>query len=172
MQSRTTSKKTLVALALLLYLLALMALLSGCKPRKSLVEHRSDSLAVRTDSGVQLRDTLLRVPPAHVQASLPLPKPGMDLPPTTARSNRAWSTVQITNGILRHSGGCDSLALAATLYDRWQRTQKASTKVLTRYETKVVTVTPKWAWWALAIASFLVLLRLWPLLRRFINPLP
>lgn len=155
-----------MALALLLFFAALaVVLLTGCKGERTLVEHRSDTLRTEVRSGSRARDTLIVVPGGRVQASLPLPTPGTDLSPTTARSERAWSTVWITGGTLTHSGGCDTLQLKATLWDHWQRESMAKSTVQVRTETKVVPVTPKWAWWALCIAIFLALWRLWPLLR-------
>lgn len=155
-----------MALALLLFFAALaVVLLTGCKGKRTLVEHRSDTLRTETHSGVQPRDTLLTVPGSRVEATLPLPPPGTDLPPTTVRSERAWSTVAIKDGTLQHAGGCDTLRLTATLWDRWQRESTASKTVQVRTETITVPVTPKWAWWALGIATFLALWRLWPLLR-------
>lgn len=168
MRSRTTSTATttVTALALLWFAAAMLVLLlSGCKAKRTLEEHRSDTLRTEIRSGVQQRDTLLTVPGSRVEASLPLPPPGADLPPTTARGDRAWSTVVIRAGTLTHSGGCDTVELRATLWDRWQRESSAHTVVQVRTETKEVPVTPKWAWWALGIATFLALWRLWPLLR-------
>lgn len=159
-----------MALALLLFFAALaVVLLAGCSGRRTLAEHRSDTLRLETRSGVQRRDTLLTVPGSRVVATLPLPSPGTDLPPTTTRSERAWSTVAISHGTLTHSGGCDTLQLTATLWDRWQRENTASKTVQVRTETKTVPVTPRWAWYALGMAIILAVWRLWPLLRRIIT---
>lgn len=150
--------------------LLLMALMAGCKQVKESVQ--VDTFKhTEVRSGVSPRDTLLTVPASSVEASLPLPAPGTDLPPTTARSERAWSTVSIAQGVLTHAGGCDTLALAATLWDRWERTRQDSTYVRHSMEVVYVTRTPKWAWYAAGLAALLTLWRLWPLLLRFIKPI-
>lgn len=171
MRSPTTSTIPLAAkVALAVLLLSLLFALGACRSKRT-VQTTTTVQSTETHSGVSPRDTLIPVPPAHVEATLPLPPCGMDLPPTTARSDRAWSTVAIINGTLSHSGGCDSAALAATLWHTWERSHQDKVVTETLYEQVEVVRTPRWAWWALATALLLTLWRLWPLLRRIIKPL-
>lgn len=159
-------------LAVLVFFLAILVLmLCGCRAQKQVAETRSTTVTTERASGVSPRDTALTLPGGRVEASLPLPPQGMDLPPTTARSERAWSTVSITHGVLTHAGGCDTVAMALRLWDRWERTALGRTEVQVRTERTEVPVTPKWAWWALGAALLMTLWRLWPLLLRLFKPI-
>lgn len=154
-------------------MLALLTLcvLPACKGGRQLTERTTTTEHMELRTTVVPRDTSLLVPASHVSGSVSLPAPGKDLKPHTVRSSRAWSTVAVVNGVVEHSGGCDSTELAATLFDRWTKEVGTKETVHTVYEVRTVTRTPKWAWWALATSIGMVLWRLAPLLLRLIKPL-
>lgn len=167
MRSRLTSRKRLLLLALLV-LLAFA--LGACKRRQQLTHTVTTTEHTERQQGVSPRDTTLTVPAAQVQGSVPLPLPGQELPTTTVRSERAWSSVAVSNGRIDHAGGCDTLAFIVTLYDKWSREHSSQqhTEVQVERVTVEVTVIPKWVWWALAFGFAGLLRLLWPLLRKFL----
>lgn len=163
MRSRVTFQRALTLVALVIYALALAILLLsmvGCKGRRSSVRTVIRTDSITTETGVTPRDTLLLVPGVEVTASVPLPPRGTDLPPTTARSGRAWATVSVRDNSLTYAGGCDTASIAVTLWDRWTREHTASAESDTTVRTVERRITPRWAWYALGAS---VLLALWAL---------
>ncbi len=167
MRSPLTSKKRLA----ILVLLVLVAFAMGaCKRRQQVVRTTDTDTRVDRELGVTPRDTTVQVPAAQVSGTTPLPLSGSDLPPVTVRSDRAFSTVSVQGGLIKHSGGCDTTSIKARLYDRWSREQRSQQRTDTHVEqvTVEVTVIPTWVWWALAFGLAGLARLLWPLLRRFI----
>lgn len=150
--------------------------MGACKRKQQLVQTTSSESTVSNESGVTPRDTTLQAPGAHVEGTVPLPPPGMDLPPDTVRSGKAWSAVAVSNGRIKHSGGCDTTSLVARLWDTWTRSHSVRTEVreLVRTEQVEVPYTPKWVWWTLLLGIAGTVKLLWPFvakLLKFLKPL-
>lgn len=155
--------------AILALILVALFFMTACKT--VLESQRTDTVEkLETRSGVSVRDTLLTVPGAHVSGSILLPPFGAELPTHTVRSERAWSSVAITAGTLQFSGGCDTVLLAAKLYDRWSQEHKQRDTETTVERTVIKTVVPKWAWWSLGISIALLVKLFWPLISKLFKP--
>jgi len=168
MRSQITFRQRAILLVLIILVLFV---LSACKRKQTLAQTTSTEKHTEKESGVTPRDTNVTVPGSQVSGSVPLPPPGTDLPADTVRSDRAWSTVQVSNGRIDHSGGCDTATYAVQLYDRWSRQLKAEVvvKETTDIRTVEVRVMPKWVWWALLFGLAGMLRLLWPLIVKVIK---
>lgn len=153
-------------------LLALCAttLLAACKGRHQL----STSVTTTHDSVVVKlvpRDTLIWVRRESVALHIPTP-PDLELRQVQRSNGSARLTLSAHNGQLRADCVCDSASIKARLLDTWTRELHTREQHTTDVRVETQTVTPRWAWWALASALGLSawtlrkpLWRLWTLLK-------
>lgn len=140
----------------LLLPLLLLVVLPACKHLHTTTDTTTTERTDRSTTVVP-RDTLLRVPGGEAHLTVPLPPPGQQLPPRTQRNGKAYVTVSSQNGQLVATGGCDTTAFKATLWDRLTQELREKDTVRTVKETVERKVVPWYAWMAMG-ASLLVLL--------------
>lgn len=139
----------------LLPLLLALALCSCKVLRTSTDTHVAEHTERSTE--VVPRDTVIQVPGKEATVTVPLPSIGKELEPRTVRNGPAFITLSSQGGQVTATGGCDTLALAVRLWDRFTKEVKAKETVKTVSKTVEVKVVP-WYAWALMGASGLVLL--------------
>lgn len=140
----------------LLLAVALLSALVGCKSRHTATDTHTTERTEHTSTVVP-RDTLLMVPGGEARLTVPMPPPGQQLPARTERNGKAYVTVSSRDGLLVATGGCDTAAVKATLWDRFEQVLRDRDTVRTVKETVERKVVPWYAWMMMG-ASALVLL--------------